>query len=367
MLTINSFLKVKTLDDMMKDKSDIFSFIRLFAALLVLYAHSYHIFGLGADPLSRKIGFYTGTLAVYMFFTISGFFILQSAIKRSFVEYTVARITRIFPALFIANILTVFVIIPLAEKVDYFSFVSMSSSWDYIEVNSLLQTVLFSLPDIFTNNPDHAINGSLWTLPVEVRAYIAALLFVALGMTSTQGRYNSFFIIFVLMNSLFPNVLEAVFPIPGSVSLIYFFCIGGVLYINRCFILVSPLLMAFVAIILLHYRFAINPLIVPFLVGYLVISSGYLLGVLKFLNFKHDYSYGLYLYAYPISQMSFSLLSGHGFVLYFIFIFCATFATAFFSWHCVEKPAIHYARTLIIPYISLMVRRFNMISVRDGS
>ena len=360
------FLRTKTLDEVMQEKKDIFTFIRLSAALLVLYAHSYHIFGLGSDPLTRKIGFYSGTLAVYIFFTISGFFIFQSAVKRTFVEYTIARVTRIFPGLIVANILTVVLIIPVAERFDYFSFVFNLSSWEFIKINSMLETVLFTLPDVFVNNPDHAINGSLWTLPVEVRAYIGAILVVALGVTASRGRYNAMFAIVVLMNSCFPAFLPVIFPIPGSVGLLYYFCIGGFFYVNRHYIPVSPLFTIAVLTILYFFRSFIEPLLIPFLIGYVIISSGYLLSILKVFAIKNDYSYGLYLYAYPVSQLSYSMLNQHGFIVYFLFILFATYAAAFFSWHFIEKPISYFARIMITPYLSTMVRKFHMINVRDS-
>lgn len=366
MLMQNNIFKFKTLADVMQKKSDAFTFIRLFAALLVLYAHSYHIFGLGADPLSRRIGFYTGTLAVYIFFTISGFFILQSAIKRTFIEYTVARLARIFPGLIVANIITIAFIIPVAEKLSILDFISKSSSWEFIKTNSLLETVTFTLPDVFVNHPDQAINGSLWTLPVEVRAYISSLLIVALGITVTRARYNASFILLVLVNSLFPEFFKNIFPIPGSVGLIFFFSIGGLLYINRNHIPISPLLTIIGIGGVFYYRGNLNSLLLPVLVAYIIISIGYLLGFIKFFNLKHDYSYGLYLYAYPVSQMSFSLLSEYGFVIYFIFISCVTFAVAILSWHCVEKPIANFARVKIVPYLSSLAKRYNMINVRDN-
>lgn len=366
MLMQNNIFKFKMLADVMQNKSDAFTFIRFFAALLVLYAHSYHIFGLGADPLSSRIGFYTGTLAVYIFFTISGFFILQSAIKRTFIEYTVARLTRIFPGLIVANIITIFIIIPAAEKLYILDFISKTSSWEYIKTNSFLETVIFTLPGIFVNHPDQAINGSLWTLPVEVRAYISSLFFVALGITVTRARYNAAFILLILINSLFPDFFKNIFPIPGTLSLMFFFCIGGLLYINRNHIPVSPLLTLVSLGLLIYYRNHLNSLLIPILVGYIIISIGYLLGFIRLLNLKHDYSYGLYLYAYPVSQLSFSLLSERGFAIYFVFICCVTFAVAILSWHCVEKPIASFARVRIVPYLSSLAKRFNMINVRDN-
>jgi len=82
----NRFFNITSLDEAINSKSDIFSFVRLFAALLVMYAHSYHIFGLGADPLSAKVGTYSGTLAVYIFFTISGFLSSKVQLKELFMN-----------------------------------------------------------------------------------------------------------------------------------------------------------------------------------------------------------------------------------------------------------------------------------------
>ena len=45
---------MKKITDYIDDRKNSFDLIRLFAALLVLYAHSYHIFGLGADPLTYR-------------------------------------------------------------------------------------------------------------------------------------------------------------------------------------------------------------------------------------------------------------------------------------------------------------------------
>ncbi|MCK2666288.1 hypothetical protein MZE61_19050, partial [Escherichia coli] len=241
-----------------------------------------------------------------------------------------------------------------------------TSSWEYIKTNSFLETVTFTLPGIFVNHPDQAINGSLWTLPVEVRAYISSLFFVALGITVTRARYNAAFILLILINSLFPDFFKNIFPIPGSLSLMFFFCIGGLLYINRNHIPVSPLLTLVSLGLLIYYRNHLNSLLIPILAGYIIISIGYLFGFIRLLNLKHDYSYGLYLYAYPVSQLSFSLLSERGFAIYFVFICCVTFAVAILSWHCVEKPIASFARVRIVPYLSSLAKRFNMINVRDN-
>lgn len=166
--------------DYIDDRKNSFDLIRLFAALLVLYAHSYHIFGLGADPLTAITGIYSGTIAVYMFFCISGFFISKSVVERTPLEFIVARCARIFPALFFCNLFTITLILPwvLVDR-SWFDFVFSLESVSYIYINtSLLWGLEFTMPIVFDAHPDQAVNGSLWTLPVELQAYVLVFLFL---------------------------------------------------------------------------------------------------------------------------------------------------------------------------------------------
>ena len=194
-----------------------------------------------------------------------------------------------------------------------------------------------------------------------------AIIVVVIGVTSTPRRYNACLFIALIINSIYPGFVQSLFPIPGAVGLLYFFCIGGALYVNRQYIPISPFLSIVIGIVLFFYRAKINPQVMPFLIGYVVISAGYAFGMIRFLKLKHDYSYGFYLYAYPISQMSFSLFGQAGFFAYFSFICIATTAAAFFSWHFVERPITQLARAKIIPRVASVAVKFNMISLRERS
>jgi peptidoglycan/LPS O-acetylase OafA/YrhL len=61
---------------------------------------------------------------------------------------------------------------------DYFSH---SLTWDYLH-NILLQ-IRFSLPGVFADNTfPNAVNGSLWTIPIEVSCYAVLAAAGALGL-----------------------------------------------------------------------------------------------------------------------------------------------------------------------------------------
>lgn len=343
------------LSDAVDSKKDSFSLFRLIAAFLVLYAHSYHIYGLGADPLTSKTGIYTGTFAVYVFFTISGFFIIKSAIERNIPQYVLARILRIYPALIVCNVVTVAFIIPISMNLDWYSFILSIEAKEYLKINSILDTLKFTIAGVFDNNPDKTINGSLWTLPVEVRAYFIAMLIVMSGMANRKSVFNSLFFIAIFIHFKFPGFYSVIFPIPSSTTLLFYFLLGSFLYVNRGVIPVSPILVVITSIVIAKYRFELSPIVLSMLVSYLVVSSGYVVRDFLNVNLRNDYSYGCYLYAYPVSQLSYVFFSEHGFCYYLIFIVILTMALSFVSWHLIEKIINRLARAKIFPKMNSFI------------
>lgn len=349
-------LKFSTLEQKMVEGKDLFSVFRLVASFMVLFAHAYHIYGIGADPITPVLGIYTGDLAVYIFFSISGFFIVRSAMKRDFFQYSLARLLRIYPALIVCNVITIVIIIPVAMGFDWFSFVISQEAQSYIKINSLLDTLKFTIGGVFEGNPDQAINGSLWTLPVEIRAYIIAMLLVMIGVTRSKSSYNALLFVAILVHFNYPEFFISIFPIPKAVTLMLYFFLGGGLYINRHYILISPLLLFLAAAVVVFSRGALSPVLLSALIVYIVISSGYVMRDFINLEIKSDYSYGCYLYAYPISQLAFNFMSEYRFSYYLLFVILISFVLSFASWHLVEKPINSFSRARIFPVINKFVR-----------
>lgn len=91
------------------------------------------------------------------------------------------------------------------------------------------------------------------------------------------------------------------------------------------------------------YQFAyLYQIVSIFLIPFLVLSFGFSdAKALKLFN-KFDYSYGFYIYAFPIQQTIIYLYPKISMPLYLLSTFTITMIFAALSWHFVEKPFLEF-------------------------
>lgn len=325
--------------------------IRLLAAVLVLFSHSYPLSGRGPEPFAFAIGITGGDIAVAAFFIISGFLITGSYIRSAgIIDYAFKRFFRIFPALFCAVlfglILGVF-LTPLSIR----EYVTHPQTIHYLK--NMYLDVQYSLPLVFADNIyPHAVNGSLWTLPLEVFMYGLVLLFGIIGglkapyIAAVLGVSLALGITFNIHPWIGAPILMTV-PVSTVVKLATLFFMGSLLYLQRDRIKYSgALALVFAALIIAtkghvmqHYLYI---LLLPYIVLYLAqtnISFG------TKLTRHGDFSYGIYVYAFPVQQ-----LVSHWFgkelslPLFFVTSLSITLVLAICSWKYVEAPALNYLR-----------------------
>jgi peptidoglycan/LPS O-acetylase OafA/YrhL len=159
-----------------------FHLIRLIAAWLVIWSHAWAITGTaGNDHFARlTLSRSAGAFAVDVFFVISGFLVAASVQRHPWREFLLARALRLYPALIVCVALTVVVLGPLLTTAP--EYWSDPRTWRYLWANATLWRAEFWLPGVFETLPRTAINGSLWTLPIEGRLYLALFLAALLGM-----------------------------------------------------------------------------------------------------------------------------------------------------------------------------------------
>jgi peptidoglycan/LPS O-acetylase OafA/YrhL len=152
------------------ERGNSFDLIRHFAALMVLYSHHFALLRL-PEPITPFWDTY-GAVAVAIFFSISGYF-MPASVKRSgtFIEFIKRRLRRLLPGMMMCSLLMTYVLGTIYTS---------ESKWDYVTSSWALVTFLKysmflgrEIPGVFANfiHPI-AINGSLWSLPLEFLCYI---------------------------------------------------------------------------------------------------------------------------------------------------------------------------------------------------
>ena len=167
----------------LRQHTNAFDLIRLVAAGLVLWSHQHALMGM-REPFVAVLGASYGGLGLYIFFALSGYLNTGSVAQhRSMQVYLFNRALRICPALAACVVFTVIVGFFVATDRDAYVSVKLLS---YIAKNvTLFSDVKMGVPGVFESNAfPQALNGSLWTLPYEVKMYV--VLAVCLAVT----RYN---------------------------------------------------------------------------------------------------------------------------------------------------------------------------------
>lgn len=323
-----------------------FNLIRFVAATNVILFHSYALTDNHKyDPLYRLTGGVAngGYVAVMVFFVVSGFLVAKSFVRQPSVgAFVAARVLRIYPGLALAALVTI-LIAGLSSAVPWRSFLTDPQTLEYLVVTASGWDVRDRLPGAFASNPfPHTVNGSLWTLPIELKLYVGCLLAGVCTLLRRPWLYNATFVAGVILFGRHPEW----FPIRPEIGVVrdfgFAFALGAFAWVNRDRVVLSPWL-ALGAVLLIAFNpwgLGRQPFFVP-LVAYLVLVFA-LHPRFRFAPFNRvgDYSYGLYVYAFPIQQMLVQAYPGTSPVGLFVAAFAATAVLAVLSWHLVEQPML---------------------------
>lgn len=329
-----------------------FTIMRIILAWLVLYGHSYAIQKTAGikDPLNEIFqgSTWIGALAVNGFFAISGFLVTASIIKRGALDYTISRALRIFPALIICVLLTVFVIGPIFTNLSLSDYFSDSKTYDYLKNITLLYKTQWDLPGVFVDNINNSVNGSLWTLPAEVRCYLFLAIVSLFSIFKQKALSNIMIFSLLVFGYFFFSDLPLVSVSKAWSRPVLFFLVGVFFYINRDKTIIDFKL-ALLASILMYYSFGkewfnyIFPIALVYLIFYLVYATKYINTDKKL----GDISYGIYIYAFPVQQCVATLFPNFVPIENTIVSSVIVFFLAYISWHYLEKPVLSLKKVLL--------------------
>jgi peptidoglycan/LPS O-acetylase OafA/YrhL len=338
------------LSDFTQGRDNNFNLIRIAAAFAVLITHSF-VAAIGvsdAEPFRDSLGMTMGVMAVDIFFIASGFLVSASLLNRQHViEFIWARVLRIFPALIMMLLFTVFVIGIYFTSLPISSYLSDSKTYLYLlKCGTLVTGIEYKLPGVFDGNPyNKAVNASLWTMTYEIIMYeILPLIWVASRLIKGGGL--RLFQIAIVTSSVITAVLVVVlhFIVPGKgqfARLFFMFFSGSSFYILREHITLSrPLFCMLVIALLLSAIINKHAFLVVYVlsIAYILFYVAYIpSGLIRKYNQVGDYSYGLYIYAFPIQQSVVALVPGVS--VWTLLAISAPLALllAALSWHLLER------------------------------
>lgn len=327
----------------MKHTQNNLTFLRWVAACLVFYGHAFVFMG---RPAPTFLGYLPlGALGVYIFFSISGYLIAQSWDNDpNPYRYITRRALRIFPALIANTVLTVFIIGPLFTSLSLSKYFSNSQTWGYFSNIFLYNT--YSLPGVFEHNTyPNAINGSLWSLIIEFSMYILLML---IGIIRLPRIWNIIIVIsmLILIKFLILTTHEMLVIYRTDVRQLVicgiYFWVGATIYrynINR-FFTISYAYCAIICVLISTYQYDIFIIVFSILLPFIIIAFGLSTQKILTLFTNYDYSYGIYIYAFPIQQSIAYISPKINFALYLIITFILTLLCGHASYKYIEKPAL---------------------------
>ena len=340
-----------------------FDLIRLFAAGQVALYHGISHLTTGNDggALGTILGCIPG---VPIFFFVSGFLVSKSfEVSGSLRQYARNRILRLYPGLTLCVLVSIAIVVALG----YLGTVSFRAGEMLAWLAAQLTVVQFYNPEFLRGFGTGVLNGSLWTISVEVQFYVLVpVLYWVMHRLRERSR-NAVLLasigIFAVCNrvyfSLAPEHSAELLYKLVKVSFVpwfYMFLVGVLVQRNLPAVLrvVENRFASFLAAYILAMGVLVRGFDTP--LGNAIAPGSYILLVAVVLAAafsrrnlaevvlrRNDISYGLYIWHMPIVN-SFLYLgwSGtNGSVLAVLFIAVLTAAV---SWFVVERPALRLKR-----------------------
>jgi peptidoglycan/LPS O-acetylase OafA/YrhL len=326
--------------------------VRLVCSILVLASHLDWVAGNTTDYF-RRLGLY----AVAIFFGLSGFLLTES-IQRTgaTANFIRNRLLRIFPGFIGVLLLTSFLFAPFMKtfKTGDLAYELEKENFTYLFLNFTTYILQTDIDESLRGSNVQIWNPPLWTLSYELICYF--LLFAL--MVVFGRRYTS------LMNVFLPSLILMFFLTQATnfnalsqIDLLVYYCsfffLGSFLYLKEVHekIGIIYVLLPLLVLTFLIPRQANQDFfdIRDFVQGLVLIP---ILLILAFhpkvkIRIINDYSFGMYIYAFPVSQLLVSAnpVIGQNWILFASSALGVTFFFAWISWHLIEKPALKFKKS----------------------
>lgn len=337
---------MRTLGDRMDARETVgFDYLRIVLALAVMFWHAALVaYGDAIKGMANPYALLSFRPVLPLFFALSGF-LVSSSLNRlgALTPFLVNRGLRIAPALFVEVVFSALILGPLLTAYPLPRYFGDPQFADYFK--NVIGWVHFTLPGVFADpaqNPyPDVVNVSLWTVPFELECYLALS---AVFLLRFAGYTR------VLVAALVAGMVVLTWRTPldiyegGNINvparmLVLFFLAGAIVYQFRHRLPSSPpLAIGALAVSCVLLTSVIGTVLSVLPIAYCVATLGCTNAPKNRLLRSGDYSYGIYLYAFPIQQATVLMVGpGRPWLCLALSLLCVA-GFAAFSWHFVEKP-----------------------------
>lgn len=331
----------------LRHDGNVFTALRWLLASSVMISHGWDLtqYTVGLDPTVPVLTLPIAGLAVFLFFSLSGFLVTGSLIKRGVRDYAIARLLRLVPGLWVMLVVVAVGLWAVFSDLPFGTYMVHPETLSFLGWNASLLGNAWFLPGIFRDVQVSGVNGSLWTIPQEVRCYIVLAIVGWLGLLASRRLLAIGFVLFAVVHFALP--IDAVAALERPRQLGFAFFLGVLAYQWRDRLRLSwPLALAGAALALVVAHLlpvrTIGLAALQLGFGYLVLVAAFSVpaGLKRASAALPDYSYGIYIYAFPAQQLVAALGWGTTPVTNIAMAFALLLPFAAASWHLIESPAL---------------------------
>ena len=336
-----------------------FDLIRLIAAIQVVVVHGIEHLELSSQ-ISSGLQFLIHTVpGVPVFFVTSGFLISRAWERQNTATgYFLNRAIRIYPALYVCFVISILSVLIASPESLFRSNLRELVTW----IVAQLSFGQFFNPSFLRDYGVGVLNGSLWTIPVELQFYIA--LPIVYWMLCLRARVNDSYLfllmfVFFSFSCFYQLVLKSWLPANAQKLVVvsmfphfWLFLLGVVAqrnweFLSRYFsdrLLIWLLVYGLCVVCFNSLGCSVTgnnqfPLVSFFLAGLVLAAAFSLRDASEFFLKGSDISYGIYIYHMVV--LNFLLAYGYsGTSQGFLLLIVGTLVLAYLSWKFVEKPAL---------------------------
>jgi peptidoglycan/LPS O-acetylase OafA/YrhL len=345
-----------------------FDFLRLAAALTVVFSHSWLIaYGTQRhEPLvwATHNQCSLGLAGVFVFFVISGYLVTESYCRNPHpTGFVLRRAARIYPGLAVNGLVIAFVLGPIVTTLPLAAYLADPKLRGFLAEYAALWPGPLALPGVMFANTTvgNLVNGAFWTLVFEVMMYATVLI---LGILRALRLSSAVALLVIGMVAIWWDERSSLMwlgYLRGWLWMLSHFAAGMVMYFLRGRIQFRwyYALLALVPWVITSQFGEFFTFFAPSC-GYLTIyaATASYWPRLDYAGRAGDLSYGIYIYGWPCQQLVMWLTNGRAqWWEVWLGATALVLPLAWLSWHLVEEWALRWVRrgappAIVVPVVS---------------